>query len=403
MIIDIIMILTAATLCWPLFRPSALRSDKWRATVTPLASIIGSGFLVAGPILAEAAGRWAFLAMAALCAIAYLFGAAIRTNILRVESLSHEDRTPVIRSLERASDIALAIAYFVSVAYYLNLLSAFGLRGAGIVDPMMTQIVTTVILVILGLIGVLRGLSWLEHVELVAVGAKLALIGGLVAALAGADVMAVAQGTLKLPKVDHATGFREIQILLGLVILVQGFETSRYLGAAYPAKLRVQTMRRSQWLSTSIYVTFIALITPYFQPEMPRNGGETAIIDLLQPLSVLVAPFIILTAIGSQLSAAVADMNGAGGLLSDSSNGRVAVKWGYAATTAVALLITWLADIFEIIVYASKAFVIYYGIQCATAALMCVRFKPHMPIRAGLFVVGIGIAIAVVAFGIPAE
>lgn len=403
MIIDIIMILTAAALCWPLFRPSALRSDKWRATVTPLASIIGSGFLVAGPILAEAAGRWAFLAMAALCAIAYLFGAAIRTNILRVESLSHEDRTPVIRSLERASDIALAIAYFVSVAYYLNLLSAFGLRGAGIVDPMMTQIVTTVILVILGLIGVLRGLSWLEHVELVAVGAKLALIGGLVAALAGADVMAVAQGTLKLPKVDHATGFREIQILLGLVILVQGFETSRYLGAAYPAKLRVQTMRRSQWLSTSIYVAFIALITPYFQPEMPRNGGETAIIDLLRPLSVLVAPFIILTAIGSQLSAAVADMNGAGGLLSDSSNGRVAVKWGYAATTAVALLITWLADIFEIIVYASKAFVIYYGIQCATAALMCARFKPHMPIRAGLFVVGIGIAIAVVAFGIPAE
>ncbi|RYD87139.1 MAG: hypothetical protein EOP61_36155, partial [Sphingomonadales bacterium] len=29
------------------------RSESWRATVTPLASIIGSGFLICGPILAR--------------------------------------------------------------------------------------------------------------------------------------------------------------------------------------------------------------------------------------------------------------------------------------------------------------------------------------------------------------
>ena len=29
------------------------RSDSWRATVTPLASIIGSGFLICGPLLAR--------------------------------------------------------------------------------------------------------------------------------------------------------------------------------------------------------------------------------------------------------------------------------------------------------------------------------------------------------------
>ena len=53
----------------------------WRATITPLASIIGSGFLVLGPILK---GSYGFLApgiMLALCAAAYLFGGAIRFNM----------------------------------------------------------------------------------------------------------------------------------------------------------------------------------------------------------------------------------------------------------------------------------------------------------------------------------
>ncbi len=78
---NLLMIGVAAIVVAFTLRPRLIRSPLWRATVTPLASIIGSGFLVAGPILAHAAGNWAWAAMLALCLVGYLFGAAIRRNI----------------------------------------------------------------------------------------------------------------------------------------------------------------------------------------------------------------------------------------------------------------------------------------------------------------------------------
>ena len=45
------------------------------ATVTPLASIIGSGFLISGPLLAREFGGAAFWAMAVLLLLAYAVGA----------------------------------------------------------------------------------------------------------------------------------------------------------------------------------------------------------------------------------------------------------------------------------------------------------------------------------------
>lgn len=62
------------------------RSDGWHATITPLASIIGSGFLICGPLLAREFGGAALDAMAVLLAIAYAAGAVIRFNIIHVEN-----------------------------------------------------------------------------------------------------------------------------------------------------------------------------------------------------------------------------------------------------------------------------------------------------------------------------
>jgi hypothetical protein len=53
--VDGIFALSALVLLGVTFSKRILNSRRWRATVTPLASIIGSGFLVAGPILAHAA------------------------------------------------------------------------------------------------------------------------------------------------------------------------------------------------------------------------------------------------------------------------------------------------------------------------------------------------------------
>ncbi|MEZ5654322.1 MAG: hypothetical protein R3E04_00300 [Sphingobium sp.] len=400
-----IMIIGAILVAVITLNPKLLRNRMWRATVTPLASIIGSGFLIAGPVLAEATGRYAFLAIAALCALGWLFGSAIRYNIRVAEPLIDPDGSPLwLERVDKVSDLALALAYFVSVAYYLHLFAAFGLRLIGMETPFLIRAVTIGVILLLGLIGTFRGLRWLENIELPAVGLKLALIAGLLIALIWADAQSLLQGTLELQAVAHPTGMREFGILLGLVIMVQGFETSRYLGHSYSAETRVKTMRRAQIIATLVYVPFIALMTPYFASGLPQGKlDETAIIDILQPLGWAVGPLVIMTALASQLSAAVADMNGAGGLVRSASSNKVNVKWGYAGTAAVAILITMTANIFEIIVYASKAFVLYYGLQSGTAAILSLYRGRRDVVRTVFYIAAVIIAILVLWLGIPAE
>jgi len=400
----IVMVVVAVLVVLLALRPSVVRAPLWRATVTPLASIIGSGFLVVGPILAHASGRWAWAAMFGLCAAAYLFGTAIRRNIRLVEPMLAARPPRTVALIERASDFALAFAYFVSVAYYLNLFGAFALRAADVVDPEVTRLASSIVIVLLGAFGTLRGLGALENIETSAVGIKLGLIVGLITGLVVWNALALARGTLTIPVMPHSSGLYEIQVLLGLVILVQGFETSRYLGSAYSAETRIRTMKYAQYLSSAIYLVFILLITPFFFGKLPAEGGETAIIDMLRPLGAVVAPLIIFAALASQLSAAVADMNGAGGLLEDATARRVPMRAGFAATAAVALGITWLGDIYDIIVYASKAFVLYYALQCGLAAFVAFRrgdgFNPAYGV---LFVLGTVLSVLVLVFGIPAD
>ncbi len=398
---NIALILTASAFLIFFFHPQVRRQPLWQATVTPLASIIGSGFLVAGPILAHAVGSKAWVAMAGLCVIAYLFGMAIRHNIVHVEPLLAKQPPATVFVFERASEIALSLAYFVSVAYYLNLFAAFGLRFIDVVDPVWIQTVATVAISIIAAIGTLRGLRGLERFEVVAVGLKLSMIAGLFMALGLTSVLALKDGTFHWDVVEHAHGKREIGILLGLVILVQGFETSRYLSGSYDAATRVRTMRWAQGLSSAVYLVFILLITSYFGDRLSGDGGETAIIDMLSPVGEAIAPLIIVAALASQSSAAVADMNGAAGLLSEASGRRISVNFGNLITALVAVAITWTTNIYEIIAYASKAFVIYYALQSAQAA--CSAWQLGHYGRAVLFALAVLIAGVVLIFAIPAD
>ncbi len=56
-----------------------------QATITPLSSIFGSGFLVIVPILAGAVGGYSVVAMAVSLRIAYAVGSVIRYNITHAE------------------------------------------------------------------------------------------------------------------------------------------------------------------------------------------------------------------------------------------------------------------------------------------------------------------------------
>lgn len=403
-----IMIVGAVIAALFTLNPRLLRRPAWRATVTPLASIIGSGFLIAGPILAETAGRLAFLAMLALCALGWLFGSAVRHTIREAEPLLRARGCPTwLRRMNRAADLALALAYFVSVAYYLNLFAAFALRTTGLKSPDSVRWLSVAIIALLGLVGSARGLRWLENIELPAVGIKLALIAALLTAMAWADGDAALHGTLAIPAMTTPTPWHAVSILMGLIVMVQGFETSRYLGATYDGPTRIRTMRAAQIISTLIYLPFILLMTPFFAVHPPHGTiEETAIIDILQPLGWALAPLVILTALASQLSAAVADMNGAGGLIHAAGNRHIDVRWGYALTAVVAILITTLSDIFEIIVIASKAFVFYYGLQSATAAALCLHPGPdgraaNRP-RFLLYAFAVMLAGAIILFGVPA-
>ena len=55
------------------------------ASVPPLASIFGSGFLIIVPVLESAFGRRAVFAVALVCVVAFLAGIAVRHNIRYVE------------------------------------------------------------------------------------------------------------------------------------------------------------------------------------------------------------------------------------------------------------------------------------------------------------------------------
>ncbi|MCB1446510.1 MAG: hypothetical protein KDJ87_12165 [Rhizobiaceae bacterium] len=389
------LVLVSALAACLFFYPRVLHSRPWRATVTPLASIIGSGFLVVAPILAGTFGNAAWMAMLALCAIGYLYGAVIRYNIRYVEPrLSGLPKAGAL--IERASDFMLSLAYFVSVAYYLNLFAAFGLRIFGVESRFAIQAVATAAIAGAGLLGLSGGLRALERFEVGAVGLKLSIISGLVVVL-----VFFAAGTPRAgppPAVEQ--GFTSLQVLLGLVILVQGFETSRYLGNEYDSETRIRTMRHAQWISSAIYIIFVSLVTFLFQEDLPATGGETAIIDMLRPLGGAVAPLLIITALASQSSAAVADMNGAGGLLSETTKSRLSVNVGNLVTALMAIGITWSANIYEIIAYASKAFLGYYALQSVQAVRS--SFERRQFGRALLFIAAALLAIAAIALGKPA-
>jgi len=76
---------------------------------------------------------------------------------------------------------------------------------------------------------------------------------------------------------------------------------------------------------------------------------------------------LIVAAIMSQFSAGVADTVGAGGLASETSRGKLSSNKGYLAVAIFAIILVWTANLLEIIALASRAFALYYLLQCVVA------------------------------------
>lgn len=406
MLSNVIVVLVAVTVAALLFSRKMQSSVTWQATVTPLASIIGSGFLVSVPLLAGEVGNWSVFAMAALIGAAYLVGAAIRFNIRHVEPLlaaSAQEKPPRLEeSLERLSHLVLAFAYFVSVTYYLVLLSNFLLNGFGITDADLAKAITSAILAAIGSLGFFKGLSSVERVEKYAVGINLAVIAGLLGGLLVYNGQALLEGSWQLDPSGKRFDLNSVQVLLGLLIVVQGFETSRFMGDSYDAETRIKTMRYAQWISTVIYILFFILMTVLF-PLLGEDKGITAIIALVGQVALILPVMLTIGAIASQFSASVADSVGCAGLIEEIANRRISLRHAYPVIALVAIGITWNLDVFRIITLASQAFALFYLVQ-ACVALSVAHGNRDLPNRRrnmALFAAVALFCLAVLLFGIP--
>lgn len=359
----ILALLVTTAILWS---PKVRGAKTWKAMTTPLASIIGSGFLVLGPILDSAYGMYAPLVMAGLCIGAYLYGVAIRYNIKAIELLEGQ-RGNLVDWLENASSWVLGFAYFISVAYYLNLFGAFGVNLTVANDPLHAKMLTSAAFLLVVLVGWVRGFKSLESMEYVSVTVKLAIIAGLLAGLGAYFYTKAAAGHLVFNP-SRLTAWPAITLAFGLIITVQGFETSRYLTADYDSKTRIRSMKWAQWLSAAIYMAYILLLAYLFTRDQTKLS-ETGIVDMMTVVSPILPVLLVAAALAAQFSAAIADTAGSGGLIAELTSNRVSARVGYAILTGTGLLLTWSSGIFEIISYASRAFAVYYMLQALIAAV----------------------------------
>lgn len=379
------------------------KSETWRATVTPLASIIGSGFLICGPLLAREFGSAAIVAMMALLALAYTVGMVVRFNIIHVEN-----HTPTLDFHDpfawatRIGQVLLAIAYAVSVAYYLKLLAEFTMKPLAI-DPanhaLVANILVTVIIVALAALTFSGDIKKIEHAAHASVSVKLGLIAGLLAGLAFWWTSGSAPpAELPAARVSWAS----VPLLLGLLITVQGFETSRYMGDAYDQQTRVRTMRLAQWLSSAIYLAFLALLTPVLG-QAAESEGVAGILDIMTFVAPVLGLFVLGGAVTSQLGAAIADSIGSGGIMIEVSRRKLGVRTAFIVASALSIAVVWLTDPFAVIALSSRAFAAYYAVQALLAVWVSRRTGAGgIAAQAGFAVVGVVCIVAALA-GAPAE
>ncbi|MGV6820900.1 MAG: hypothetical protein ACWA5T_10450 [Parvularcula sp.] len=394
MLINPSILIAAGAVFILLLLPRVRTATTWRAMVTPLASIIGSGFLVLGPILSVEYGRFAPAVMAGLCAVAYLFGWSIRYNI----AMPAQDEG-IRRQIDRASEWVLGFAYMISVAYYLNLFGAFAVSLTPYDGHIAANGVTTCALGVILIVGWTRGFRSLERMEYFSVALKLAIIAGLLLGLTIFFTGHAAHGSLVLSP-PRTTGWPALTLALGLIITVQGFETSRYLGNEYSAPTRITSMRKAQWVTTLIYMVYAVLFT--YSLTAPRNGlTETTIIGMTQSVATILPVMLVIAALAAQFSAAIADTSGSGGLINELSKKKISTRSAYAILTAAAIFLTWTIDIFGIISFASRAFALYYAFQGMLAAVTA--WQQGQKARSAAFSVLCLLALFIVAFGRSVE
>ncbi|MFC3203477.1 hypothetical protein ACFOEW_16835 [Alteromonas oceani] len=405
MITNSIALATSLLVAIVLFLPRLRQSVQWRATVTPLASIIGSGFLIIAPLLHSVMGKWALLGIILLSILAYTLGSVIRFNIRHAEPELARNPHGSIATLEKASQWALGAAYAISVAFYISLFAAFVFDRLAIADTTLIKLFTSGLLVIIMLVAWLRGARGLETIELFAVTIKLAIIVGVLVALATYDIQ-VQSAWFKHEAIQSLSHFETLSMLAGMLMVTQGFETTRFMGSNYNAEQRIKAGRYAQWIAIFLYAVFIGLTCPIFLDFPITELNETTISYTLGQAIWVLPILLLVAATASQLSAALADTIGGGGLLKELFHLPISPQFYYVLVIAIAGILVWSSNVFEIINLASKGFALYYLIQTLIAFKLVLlrpkeqRFKSLQLLGLCAIVVSLSF---VIGWSIPAQ
>ena len=405
--LNIILVVIAAIVLLFMFRPRLTKSESWNATLTPLSSIIGSGFLIIAPLLASVVGEYSPFAVIGIVVLAYAIGGVIRFNITHAEPLLHEKKDhPVIYKIDLFANTVLSFAYVTAVAFYLSLLSSFLLNYIGFGDsPALDRTLTTIIIVFIATAGFIRGLGGLEKLEAYSMSLQLSIVAALLIGIFVYDYNFIQSERSLIFDLQDRSWIIKACMLFGILLVVQGFETSRFLGEKYSAEIRVQTMRRAQLISGALYVVSVIALMPIVQHINLANIQISEIVSATGLAATILPLMLIVAAIMSQFSAAVADTVGAGCLVSESSSGNLSTNKCYLVVSLFAIMLVWTADLLEIISFASRAFALYYLLQCVVALIAShyhYKRKAHRLQRARFATVAIILAFIVI-FAIPAK
>jgi hypothetical protein len=342
---------------------SSNRRQVITASVTPLASILGSGLLIIVPVLERTLGSWSVFGALGICAVAWQLGTVSRHNLRVVEQLEADGALDATTTrLGQLADLVIVVAYVISVALYLRILAQyvvgfFDSSGSGQTE----RIIACVAIAVIAVIGALRGFDGLDRLDRVSLVAVLALTTVLGAVLALHDAAALTHGNLRLPPSPHVGPVDALLVLGGIVITVQGFETVRYLGDEYDPETRIRASRLAQIVASSLYIGFVVVATPVMGVGT-GDGPDTTLLDITARIAPWLALPLVLSALLSQLSAAIADTAAADGNLRGLSR-RFRGARSFVISGASAIALAAIAPTLTIVAVASRAFAGYYAIM----------------------------------------
>jgi hypothetical protein len=394
---SIVAVVTLVAVARLLYRPEVQESGTYKATVVPLAGIMDVGFIVFSPVIILLFGYDATWAMLGLCTLGILTGFAISYNINNYEPLI--GKPDPLHRWNSVALWALIAASVVNEAYRAVLLMTLVFLPLGdLYSPGLVTATAAVLLGILAIYAFAKGLISLNKFANKSAAFNLSAIAAVVVAFGTFNVQQLVGGDFDWPHFnapDDAEAFRK---LLGLFVLVQGFESSRYIGAYFSADERVRTMRSAQYISSAVYVVFVLFSLVLFAGVMvPHNA--TAIFEVSEQVSVFLPFLIMAAALGSQLSAIVDDTQTRSEMLVGQLGDRLPRQWTFPLFLVPAILVVLLTDVSSVVALASRVFAAYYLSQALIAGRLAWRAKRWGWVA---FFTGIALAMAVVAvFGLP--